>query len=80
MSEKPTTAAGEEQKSVSLFWHALDAPEVLNSLNVAAEAGLTSEEAEKRLAHYGPNELVEKSAPLSYKCFGRKSTALSSGC
>ena len=60
MSEKPTTAAGEEQKSVSLFWHALDAPEVLNSLNVAAEAGLTSEEAEKRLAHYGPNELVEK--------------------
>ena len=60
MSEKPTTAAGEEQKSVSLFWHAMNAPEVLNSLNVAAEAGLTSEEAEKRLAHYGPNELVEK--------------------
>jgi len=60
MSEKPTNAAGEEQKSVSLFWHAMNAPEVLSSLKVAAGAGLTSEEAEKRLAHYGPNELVEK--------------------
>lgn len=60
MSEKPTNAAGEEQKSVSLFWHAMNAPEVLSSLKVTAGAGLTSEEAEKRLAHYGPNELVEK--------------------
>lgn len=60
MSEKPTNAAGEEQKSVSLFWHAMNAPEVLSSFKVTAGAGLTSEEAEKRLAHYGPNELVEK--------------------
>src|SRR5512132_328310 len=43
-------------------WHALNAQEVLEHLHVAGN-GLTSEEAKKRLAHYGPNQLQE--APRS---------------
>ncbi len=60
MDEKLTTAPGGEPKSVSVSWHAMNALEVLGSLNVPADAGLTTEEAEKRLAQYGPNELQEK--------------------
>ena len=43
-------------------WHALDAQEVLNHLKVRGN-GLTSEEAKKRLEHYGPNQLNEASRP-----------------
>jgi Ca2+-transporting ATPase len=40
-------------------WYNLDVAGVVSSLSSNAE-GLTPEEAEKRLAQYGPNELVEK--------------------
>ncbi len=60
MSEKLTTAPGGEPKSVSVSWHAMNESEVLSTLNVPADAGLTTEEAEKRLLQYGPNELQEK--------------------
>ena len=43
-------------------WHALAAEEVLKDLRVE-EDGLTSEEAAKRLAHFGPNKLVEAPRP-----------------
>jgi len=43
-------------------WHALDAQEVLNHLKVRGN-GLTSEEAKKRLEHYGPNQLKEATRP-----------------
>ena len=43
-------------------WHALEAEEVLNHLKVQ-EHGLTSEEAKKRLEHYGPNQLEEAPRP-----------------
>ena len=43
-------------------WHALKAEEVLGHLKVRGN-GLTSEEAKKRLEHYGPNQLKE--APRS---------------
>ena len=39
-------------------WHALKAQEVLSHLKVRGN-GLTSEEAKKRLEHYGPNQLKE---------------------
>ncbi len=39
-------------------WHALDAQTVLEHLRVQ-EKGLTSEEAARRLAMYGPNQLTE---------------------
>ena len=43
-------------------WHALDAKEVLSHLRVEGN-GLTSEEAKKRLEHYGPNQLEEAPRP-----------------
>ena len=43
-------------------WHALTGTDVLKNLEVHDE-GLTSEEAEKRLAHYGPNQLREAPRP-----------------
>src|SRR5215216_5974010 len=43
-------------------WHALDAQEVLSHLKVRGN-GLTSEEAKKRLEHYGPNQLKEATRP-----------------
>jgi Ca2+-transporting ATPase len=43
-------------------WHALNAEEVLTHLKVKGN-GLTSEEAKKRLEHYGPNQLKEAIRP-----------------
>jgi len=40
-------------------WHNLSVSEVIESLNSSLQ-GLTREEAERRLAQYGPNELAEK--------------------
>jgi H+-transporting ATPase len=40
-------------------WKSLPLPELENQL-ASSPDGLTQAEAEKRLAHYGPNELVEK--------------------
>ena len=43
-------------------WHALKTEDVLKHLEVQHD-GLSSEEVEKRLEHYGPNQLKE--APRS---------------
>ena len=43
-------------------WHAIASEEVLKDLRVA-EDGLSSAEAAKRLAHFGPNQLVEGARP-----------------
>ena len=43
-------------------WHALNSDEVLGHFKVKDD-GLTSDEAKKRLAHYGPNQLKESSRP-----------------
>ena len=43
-------------------WHALPTVDVLKNLEVHDE-GLTTTEAEKRLAHYGPNQLREAPRP-----------------
>jgi Ca2+-transporting ATPase len=41
-------------------WHMLEPPEALFRLGVDAESGLTDEEAARRLAESGPNELAER--------------------
>ena len=46
-------------------WHAVEPEEVLARLATYAESGLSSSEAEKRLAQYGPNEL-EEAPPTSF--------------
>jgi Ca2+-transporting ATPase len=43
-------------------WHALTAEEVLEHLKVE-DRGLTTEEAKRRLEHYGPNQLTEAPRP-----------------
>ena len=43
-------------------WHALNPEDVLKHLEVK-ENGLTAKEAAERLAHYGPNQLVEAPRP-----------------
>jgi P-type Ca2+ transporter type 2C len=44
---------------MSSEWHSLEKKQLLESLK-ATETGLSTEEAERRLQEYGPNELVEK--------------------
>ncbi len=46
-----------EETTQQQEWHALTAADVLKNLEVHDE-GLTTAEAEKRLAHYGPNQLT----------------------
>jgi H+-transporting ATPase len=43
---------------------------VLAKLGVQAERGLNSAEAQKRLAQYGPNALIEKEERLAAKILG----------
>ncbi|NWF77401.1 MAG: calcium-translocating P-type ATPase, SERCA-type [Chloroflexi bacterium] len=45
--------------STQRIWHNLSVNEVIESLNSSIQ-GLTKEEAERRLARFGPNELAEK--------------------
>ena len=45
--------------SIERIWHNLSVSKVIESLNSGIQ-GLTREEAERRLAQFGPNELAEK--------------------
>ena len=49
----------EPLESSSHQWHTLEIEEALQTLDSSAKSGLSSSEAEKRLAAYGPNELKE---------------------
>jgi Ca2+-transporting ATPase len=50
-------------------WHALDASQVARDLEVETESGLTSSEAEARLARDGPNELPAEKPPSAVRSF-----------
>jgi Ca2+-transporting ATPase len=54
------TRANEDPKQHE--WHALKAEDVLKHLEVQ-DRGITTEEAKKRLEHYGPNQLKEAPRP-----------------
>ena len=45
---------------LDIVWHALDSDKVLEELEVPIETGLTTEEVERRLKEFGPNELEER--------------------
>jgi Ca2+-transporting ATPase len=51
----------------ALKWHALEADDVLKALGTDSVKGLNADEAQRRLAEYGPNELrkEERASPLS---------------
>ncbi|WP_200907039.1 cation-translocating P-type ATPase [Desulfatitalea tepidiphila] len=48
-----------EEKGTSIDWHRLDSNEAARKLK-SSETGLAAEEARRRYAQYGPNELIEK--------------------
>ena len=54
--------------SIERIWHNLSVSEVIESLNSGIQ-GLTREEAERRLAQFGPNELTEKRKPPPWVLF-----------
>src|SRR5512143_2033673 len=41
-------------------WHTLETQEAVRQIHSDLENGLTAAEAERRLAEYGPNELIER--------------------
>ncbi|MFZ2361994.1 MAG: cation-translocating P-type ATPase [Anaerolineae bacterium] len=45
------------------LWHSLSSEEALERLNSAFNQGLSSQEAQRRLAQHGPNELTEAPRP-----------------
>jgi len=61
ISKAPT--ATKEKQDISISWHSLDTNEVLEKLVTAHHIGLSSQEAEARLANYGLNQLVEAPRP-----------------
>lgn len=56
--QKPVIKNGSDMFSVS--WHAINPEEVLETLEVPAETGLSDAEVEQRLEKYGRNELAER--------------------
>ena len=54
--------------SIERIWHNLSVSKVIESLNSGIQ-GLTREEAERRLAQFGPNELAEKEPPPRWVLF-----------
>ncbi len=48
-------------------WHALGVHDATQALETDAQAGLTSAEAKRRLAEYGPNELKEEPPPTFFE-------------
>ena len=49
-------------------WHAMKTEELMATLK-ASEKGLSSEEAERRLQEYGPNELIERKRVTVFQIF-----------
>jgi len=53
---------------VSQEWHAMKTEELMATLK-ASEKGLNTEEAERRLQEFGPNELVERKRVTALQIF-----------
>ncbi len=57
-------------------WHLLEGPEALARLETNSEQGLSQAEAERRLAQYGPNELIERGLKSPWRILWEQLTAL----
>lgn len=51
------------------FWHVLSAAEVAQGLGVNPQTGLNLDEAERRMAVYGPNEIQEQRRRRPWRMF-----------
>ena len=55
---RPRTAAGGDSiPQAADVWHSIDLEDVVARLDTSLRAGLSEQEAARRLAEYGPNEL-----------------------
>jgi Ca2+-transporting ATPase len=63
----PKAPPARPQDDIQVTWHALSAEEVLTRLDSSHQNGLNSDEAARRLAQYGPNQLVGKPRPTFLK-------------
>lgn len=54
-----TSAASPVEPDLKIAWHSLDAETLLEELHTQPQSGLSSQEAARRLAEYGPNQLAE---------------------
>ena len=52
-----------KQLDINLSWHSLEGQEVVERLATGQQSGLTSQEAEARLATHGTNQLIEAPRP-----------------
>lgn len=57
---KPTSADDDARLDAERPWHAMDAADTCADLGVDPRRGLSTTEAESRLARYGPNALTER--------------------
>lgn len=55
--------------SNNVFWHTKSIKEIKEKLNADIKTGLTTKEAEDRIAYYGYNELEEKKGRTPFKIF-----------
>ncbi|MDD2522305.1 MAG: cation-translocating P-type ATPase [Anaerolineaceae bacterium] len=60
MSEKPKAVIDDPEGVLNISWHALEPEEVLESLEVPVETGLSDAEVKERLEKFGYNELQEQ--------------------
>ncbi len=60
MSEQPKQVIKNAEDVINVSWHALQADEVLDSLDVPVETGLSDVEVKERLEKFGYNELQEQ--------------------
>ncbi len=67
MTQSSIPAGGTNKADLSITWHAMSAEDVVSQLGTQVQAGLTSEEAARRLAEYGPNQLAEKPRPTFFQ-------------
>ena len=59
----PMPSPSAPQPPGARLWHSLSSEEALERLNSAFNQGLSSQEAQRRLAQHGPNELTEAPRP-----------------
>ena len=65
MAKKETPMAVKDTEDISVSWHAMTNPDVLQELDSQTETGLTSAEVKSRQEKYGLNELQE-APPTSF--------------
>ncbi|WP_083461598.1 cation-translocating P-type ATPase [Thermanaerothrix daxensis] len=59
LTPTPSLASSLPPADLNIAWHALNAHETIRRLRTPLESGLTTEEAARRLAQFGPNQLAE---------------------